>query len=65
MIVSLVQFTSANPDLRRRLDAAAADAARVPVDVRVNIDVTVGRNVIVGLHTAHKAIMRHGITAIG
>lgn len=47
MIVSLVQL--ANPDLRRWL---AADAARVPIDVCVNVDVaiTVGRCVIVGLN---------------
>lgn len=56
MIVSLVQLasTAANPDLRRRLAVAAADAAGVPIDVRVNIDVTitVGRRVIVGLQAA-------------
>lgn len=42
MIVSLVQLasTAANPDLRRRL-AAAADAAGIPVDVRVNVDVAI------------------------
>lgn len=50
MIVSLVWLAgTANPDLRRWF---AVDAARVPIDVCVNIDVaiTVGRCVIVGLN---------------
>jgi len=59
MIVSIVQLTAAaaNPDLRRRF---AADAAGVSIDVRVNVDVaiTVGRCVIVGLKRCTKAIVK-------
>ena len=51
MIVSLIRLagTAANSDLRRWL---AADASRVPINVRVNVDVAiaVGRYVIVGLN---------------
>lgn len=51
MIASLIRLadTAANSDLRRRL---AADASRVPINVRVNVDVAiaVGRYVIVGLN---------------
>lgn len=56
MIVSLVRLATAaaNPDLRRRF---AADAAGVSIDVHVNVDVaiTVGRCVIVGLKRLHKS----------
>lgn len=51
MIVSLIRFanTATNSDLRRRL---ATNAARVPINVRVNVDVAIaiGRCMIVGLN---------------
>lgn len=50
MIVSLIRLagTATNSDLRR----LAADPARVPINVRVDVDVAiaVGRCVIVGLN---------------
>lgn len=56
MILSLVRLAAAttNPDLRRRF------AAEVSIDVRVNVDVaiTVGRCVIVGLKQCTKAIVK-------
>lgn len=51
MVVSLIRLTStaANSGLRRRL---TADTARIPINVRVDVDVAiaVGRCVIVGLN---------------
>jgi len=51
VIVSLIRLagTAANSNLRRWF---AADASRIPINVRVNVDVAIaiGRYVIVGLN---------------